>query len=218
MGLPIVDALLHPEKYDKRTEAEKALEGMNGTPLEQVANLTADPETTKNALHALFGVRDEDMKEAGLGATEFSLPTKKTPRGTLVGFDVTDEQRAGLEEYWDLLRTGELYKAGKAEDQLQELFSNETDMLDKLMDMIDILQNDHVLRDELDLPANWWLHGNDTGEGITNENLTAFNNLPSKMEKAVAKAVSGIRVSIDGRTAGQILAPYVSESIASNIS
>lgn len=214
VGLPIVDALLHPEKYDKRTEAEKALEGMNGTPLEQVANLTADPETTKNALHALFGVRDEDLKEAGLGATEFSLPTKKTPRGTLVGFDVTDEQRAGLEEYWDLLRTGELYKAGMAEDQLYELFSNETDMLDKLMGMIDILQNDHVLRDELDLPANWWLHGRNTGEGITNENLTAFNSLPDKMQKAVAKGVSGIRVEIDGQSAGRILAPYVSEYIA----
>lgn len=214
VGLPVVDALLHPEKYDKRTEAEKALEGMNGTPLEQVANLTADPETTKNALHALFGVRDEDLKEAGLGATEFSLPTKKTPRGTLVGFDVTDEQRAGLEEYWDLLRTGELYKAGKAEDQLQELFSNETDMLDKLMGMIDILQNDHVLRDELDLPANWWLHGSNTGEGITNENLTAFNSLPEKMQKAVANGVSRIRVEIDGQSAGRILAPYVSEYIA----
>ena len=214
VGLPVVDALLHPEKYDKRTEAEKALEGMNGTPLEQVANLTADPETTKNALHALFGVRDEDLKEAGLGATEFSLPTKKTPRGTLVGFDVTDEQRAGLEEYWDLLRTGELYKAGNVEDHLYELFSNETDMLDKLMDMIDILQNDHVLRDELDLPANWWLHGSNTGEGITNENLTAFNSLPEKMQKAVANGVSRIRVEIDGQSAGRILAPYVSEYIA----
>ena len=214
VGLPVVDALLHPEKYDKRTEAEKALEGMNGTPLEQVANLTTDPKTTKNALHALFGVRDEDLKEAGLGKAEFSLPTKKTPRGTLVGFDVTDEQRAGLEEYWDLLRTGELYKAGKAEDQLYELFSNETDMLDKLMDMIDILQNDHVLRDELDLPANWWLHGSNTGEGITNENLTAFNSLPEKMQKAVANGVSRIRVEIDGQSAGRILAPYVSEYIA----
>lgn len=221
VGLPVVDALLHPEKYDKRTEAEKALEGMNGTPLEQVANLTADPETTKNALHALFGVRDEDLKEAGLGATEFSLPTKKTPRGTLVGFDVTDEQRAGLEEYWDLLRTGELYKAGNVEDHLYELFSNETDMLDKLMDMIDILQNDHVLRDELDLPASWWQHqGGNTGntEGITSIDAQNMTGAVRQMPAAVAKAVGGLTVKLDGATVGRIVAPYVSREIAHGIS
>ena len=66
-----------------------------------------------------------------------------------------------------------------------------------------------------DIPADWWMHGANQGEGITNENLSAFNALPDKMQKAVAKGVSGIRVTIDGQSAGRILAPYVSEYIAS---
>ena len=68
-----------------------------------------------------------------------------------------------------------------------------------------------------DIPSEWWLHGSDSGEGITNENLTAFNSLPGKMEKAVAKAVGGIRVYLDGQAVGYLVTPYVSQNIALDI-
>ena len=60
-------------------------------------------------------------------------------------------------------------------------------------------------------------NGADSGEGITNENLSAFNALPTNMTKAVAKGVSGIRVYLDGQTVGRLVAPYVSQEIASQI-
>lgn len=60
-------------------------------------------------------------------------------------------------------------------------------------------------------------NGADSGEGITNENLSAFNALPTNMTKAVAKGVSGIKVYLDGQTVGRLVAPYVSQEIASQI-
>ena len=44
----------------------------------------------------------------------------------------------------------------------------------KLMEMIDVLQGQNGWQDLEDLPANWWLHGNDNDDGITNENLSRF--------------------------------------------
>ena len=90
------------------------------------------------------------------------------------------------------------------------------DVYEDIIQHLDQLDRDQQLGLE-DLPANWWLHGNDTGEGITNENLTAFNALPANMEKSVAKAVGGIRVYLDGQAVGRLVTPYVSQQIASEI-
>ena len=228
VGLPVVDALLHPEKYDKRTEAEKALEGMNGTPLEQVENLLQKPDQAKDALHALFGDRpkkeetpppEEELPRVYVDTTGEIIPLKKTPQGNVTGYDVTDEQMAAVEAFWDVLREKGADFTDEEWDAYEKAFQGQEELFDKIDDMMNhLIQTEDNWRGIEDLPADWWLHGANQGEGITNENLSAFNSLPNKMEKAVARAVSGIRVSIDGRTAGQILAPYVSESIASNIS
>ena len=57
--------------------------------------------------------------------------------------------------------------------------------------------------------------------GITSSDLQRFNGLPAGILSAVKAGardgVSGIRVSLDGRTVGQLVAPYVSEAIARDI-
>ena len=64
----------------------------------------------------------------------------------------------------------------------------------------------------------WKSAGTGTGgEGITNDSLNRFNNLPGRIESAVGKGVSGIKVQLDGSTVGRLVAPYVSEYIASYI-
>ena len=214
LGLPILDMVMHPEKYNGgiTKEQKETLDKMNAE-----GNLFG--KEGADALHFLLGedrkrvIIDGDVDTAG-----YTLPTKRTPHGTMVGYDLTDDQRTGLESYWDYLRNGEFYNAGQMEDKLTEMFGTENETLNKLMSMIDQLQEKQGWQGLEDLPANWWLHGNDTGnEGITNENLAAFNNRPGKIEKAVARGVSGIKVVIDGHAAGSLVAPYVSQSIAAGI-
>ena len=66
-----------------------------------------------------------------------------------------------------------------------------------------------------DAPAG----GGGSGEqrGVSSDDLRNFNGLPEKMRQAVRTGVSGIKVTIDGQTAGRILAPYVSQEIAREI-
>ena len=138
----------------------------------------------------------------------------------LAKVDVTDEQRKAAEDFWDVYRQNPTDFSDEAWDAFESAFAGQEELFNKVNDLMDYLTQADRPDDWWtieDLPANWWLHGNETGEGITNENLNAFNNLPGKMEKAVAKAVSGIRVEIDGQYAGRILAPYVSQEIATEV-
>lgn len=153
-------------------------------------------------------------------ANHFDLWQNQLEYGT-AQVSVTDKQRQAAEAFWDVYRQNPTDFSDEAWDAFESAFAGQEELFDKLNDMMDELTQADRPDDWWtieDLPANWWLHGNDTGnEGITNENLTAFNNLPGKMEKAVAKAVRGIRVEIDGQYAGRILAPYVSQEIATEV-
>ena len=85
-----------------------------------------------------------------------------------------------------------------------------------------------------DIPLSWWEGamnpanwngGQNNGamnqNGITSSDLQNFQKLPSGMQRAVeagARAgVSGIRVDLDGASVGRLVAPYVSEYIASDM-
>ena len=52
---------------------------------------------------------------------------------------------------------------------------------------------------------------------ITSADLSAFNKVPGEMSSAVANAVSGIKVYMDGEEVGNLVAPYVSQSIANDV-
>lgn len=70
--------------------------------------------------------------------------------------------------------------------------------------------------DQWELPASWWQSpGSDNG--ITGSDLQNFRGLPGQLQLAakagVAAGVAALRVTMDGRTVGQLVAPYVSEYI-----
>ena len=132
----------------------------------------------------------------------------------------TDKQRQAAEEFWDVYRQNPTDFSDEAWDAFESAFAGQEELFDKINDLMDELTQADRPDDWWtieDLPANWWLHGNDNDDGITNENLSRFNNLPGEMKKAVKEGVSGIRVTLDGRAVGALVAEYVSAAIAENI-
>ena len=57
--------------------------------------------------------------------------------------------------------------------------------------------------------------------GLTGDDVQTFRGLPGQLSAAaqsgVAKGISGIKVTLDGRTVGALVAPFVSEMIARDI-
>ena len=64
-----------------------------------------------------------------------------------------------------------------------------------------------------DLPADWWTSTGNSG-GLTSEDVSGFKSLPGSIRSAVASGISGIKVTMDGQTVGNLVAPYVSQAIA----
>ena len=193
--------------------------------IERTRAALLENENGQKALDAYSDWRQENS----MGNMDWELPENMKPVAVVPADEwekkpetqrvITDEQMAAVEAFWDILREKGADFTDEEWDAYEKAFQGQEELFDKIDDMMNhLIQTEDNWRGIEDLPADWWLHGANQGEGITNENLSAFNSLPGKMEKAVARAVGGIRVTIDGRTAGQILAPYVSESIASNIS
>ena len=180
-------------------------------------------ENGYDALHYLVnGNVDKKVEEAlaQVDTSGFTLPTKKTPQGTLVGYKLTDEQRQGLEDYWDYSRGDDAWNELAQEEKLTTLFSDNMDTLNKLMDMITILQTRDGWTTLEDLPSEWWQHqGGNSGntDGLTSEDAKSMTGAVQQMPKAVAKALNGLTVKMDGQAVGYIVAPYVSQQIASQI-
>ena len=136
------------------------------------------------------------------------------------GFNLTKEQIQALEDYWDLAKGDNGYEEWQQEEKLVELFDGNMETLDKLLDMITVLQTKDGWTTLEDLPSEWWQHqGGNSGntDGMTSEDAKSMTGAVQSMPKAVAKALSGLSVKMDGQTVGYIVAPYVSQQIASQI-
>ena len=162
-------------------------------------------------------------QERSYGNMDWVLPDYIEEEETVSLDEKSAEEIAeAIQDWWDAQRNAEngldeYDEAWRALDWMQEVLGDQFgDVYDSIIQHIDELDKDQQLGLE-DIPASWWLHGSESGEGITNENLTAFNSLPGKMEKAVAKAVGGIRVYLDGQAVGYLVTPYVSQNIALDI-
>ena len=115
---------------------------------------------------------------------------------------------------------GKFDNCENTESKLFELFSNDIDTLNKLMEMIDTLQTRDNWQTLEDLPSEWWQHqGGNTGntEGITSIDAQNMTGAVQQMPNAVAKALNGLTVRMDGQAVGYIVAPYVSQQIAAQI-
>ena len=82
-------------------------------------------------------------------------------------------------------------------------------------------QNSGNLAPGLDAGVNAGIYsaaaGATTGEQLTSQDIAAFNKVPDQMTSAVAKAVGGIKVQMDRTTVGYLVAPIVSNIIASQV-
>lgn len=97
---------------------------------------------------------------------------------------------------------------------------NAEDVQETLKDVYNLLMDKYTNGDLTDTPASWWqTTGGNSGDGdtITSSDLQSFRNTPAAMESAVRKGVSNIKVTLDGRTVGSLVAPYVSQYIAETI-
>ena len=88
-------------------------------------------------------------------------------------------------------------------------------------DIMNWMNNSGKLTQGIDSGVNAGVYagvaGATTGEQITSQDIAAFNKVPDQMSSAVAKAVGGIRVQMDRTTVGYLVAPIVSNIIASQV-
>ena len=146
------------------------------------------------------------------------------------GYSDQDKEQA-VQDWWDAWRN-----ASKGEDSwdeeasafqwFQEVFGDDFgDVWDRIIQKLDETKDQTKLED---LPEDWYrTTGNWGGSGTANENgitstdLQGFRGLPANIQVAVQKGaaagVSGIKVNLDGRTVGELVAPYVSAAIARDI-
>ena len=59
--------------------------------------------------------------------------------------------------------------------------------------------------------------GSAGGSAGGNRDLSELKKLPGETGNAVRRSVSGMKVEMDGRTVGRLVAPFVSEFIAQDI-
>lgn len=161
------------------------------------------------------------------------------------GMLLSRADRLAAEAYWDALRNdpnGEGTEISKAYQNMWTHFNGSEDdrqMFRTLVDMIDSLKEFGWQAD--DLPEGWFEEMDDAadligsavkdalyntgsgttgGEQLTSQDISGFKQIPAQImaqaRAGVADGISGIRVTIDGYTAGRILAPYVSAEIARN--
>ena len=152
-------------------------------------------------------------------------------------FDATAEQQAAANAFWDVwvgyragTNTDEEFDTAydameKAFEGNEKEFNRLDEWLDRIMEQFESAQEEKNYDPSywMDLPATWWKNpagATDQG-GISAADLQGFRGLPASMLTAVLRGtqqgISGIRVSLDGRTVGELVAPYVSEKIASDI-
>ena len=170
--------------------------------------------------------KDEEIYEGPEGVT--------IPRAGARKLDATVEQMSAAEAFWDAWK---LYASGSGSEEgfdrawtnfensfgeNEAVFNRLNDMMDRLMQQLD--SNGEDLTDDRwrDLPAEWWLNaGANQQNGVTSEDLAGFRNLPAQIQRAAqagtANGVSGIRVNLDGRAVGELVAPYVSRAIARDL-
>ena len=162
-----------------------------------------------------FGVYPEETEDVDLTPT----------------YDAADREQA-VQDWWDAWRN-----AANGDDTwdeensafawMQEVFGDDFgNVWDSIIAKLDEMGEKQLKME--DIPQSWWLNGDqwsNTGkeqDGITSGDLANFNSLPGQIQKATkegaAAGVSGIKVTMDGATVGRLVAPYVSQIIARDIS
>ena len=154
-----------------------------GDVVTNVANTSQD--RNKKALGFMFGF--------GTGAPEPPTP--------LSGTQVT-----ALENFWDMLRSGEYNRDTYVE--LQNAFGDNLKLMDSLVEEMEKLPETEYGSE--DIPADWW-----------QQQTNVTRDLPEKVEGAtergVIRGMSGIRFELDGDSVARLITPYIDQRLAASL-
>lgn len=183
--------------------------------------LTAsDARTTLQWLLGNTGYREETEIGGNVGTTGTAIPVRRTPKGNFYYIGANEEQQAAANAWWDIYKENPVDAvSGGAFVELADAFYGSEDILEQLLALVELMemkQKDNEFSSLEDLPAEWWT-GTGSGNSLTSDDISGFRSVPGLMKAAVKEGVSGIRVSLDGRAVGSLVAPYVSEMIARDI-
>jgi hypothetical protein len=144
--------------------------------------------------------------------------------------EYTDEDRdLAVQDWFDAWKdwiTGNIdddeYQS--AWDYFDEVFGEKQgDVMDAILQKLNEQEDQTKLEN---IPEDWWRTTGNWGkteneDGVTSTDMQGFRALPGNIQTAVqrgaAAGVSGIKVNLDGRTVGELVAPYVSLEIAKSM-
>lgn len=123
------------------------------------------------------------------------------------------DRENAVQDWWDAWRTN-ADDEESAFEWMKEVFGDDfgdvwDQIVTKMDELADKVDNEDLLSME-DLPSDWWTNQST----LTSEDISGFKSVPGLMKAAVQAGVSGIKVTMDGRTVGNLVAPYVSQYIA----
>ena len=132
------------------------------------------------------------------------------------------KQREAAEIYWDAWRKLETGWTDQNDSDYREAlskyveaFTGQTDLFWKIDGLIEqlIQDNPETWTGIEDLPSDWW-QSQEASNNQTNSTLTGLNkNMGGRgasVKAGVSAGISGIKVNLDGRAVGYMVAPYVS--------
>ena len=176
-----------------------------------------------------------ELRDSGKRPGELPLEWFGVPSGDEIEEDVdldadkySDQDRdQAVQDWWDAWKNASNGDEPWTEEEnafswFQEVFGDKAgEVFDRIIQKLDEMDDQTKLED---IPEDWWRttgNWNDTGDNITGSDLRTFRGLPASMQSAVqrgaAAGVAGIQVRLDGRAVGEMVAPYVSTSIARDI-
>ena len=172
--------------------------------------------------------RQKQIDQMGQTYVEGFGPSSPVKRARL---NASEDQQAAANAWWDIFRSGNWGENDQALDNawnaMAEAFGGEDSalfgrlntLLDRLIEEQSAAENDTDYNPDLwsDIPSTWWQNPSGQNNGITSSDLQGFRSLPGQVSSAVSRGISGIKVTLDGQTVGNLVAPYVSNYIAASM-
>lgn len=216
-AVPILDLILHPDKYNKtQPEVQKVADGTN--PLE-VLNT---PDGGKNALHYLVTGKQEGYD---IPTLDMGIPVKKTPNGTVSGFEITEAQAEAAEAFWDIIRRSEnpTVTADFEREALLEAFQGSEDIAANLETLMTWLISQGEGEEQDNLPEGWYQIIGDINGSLKNLIQEKYSgskdeDLPGRIGAAVGNAVKSQPITVNVYVDGEKVTEGVNTRLGSLLS
>ena len=234
MVAPAIQKLFDPKTWEQSDRDKKIEEVEQNTPAEVIDKAVEKAGVTnQDLLKTLWNRATYTGGDASGLSTPGSTKETEAPRTYVDGsgplspvararFNATAAQQAAANDFWDVWRGGDASAIGAAYDAMMAAFEGNENEFSRLDEWLDKIMEDYNARSAeegfdasswMDLPATWWQNPSGADENEDSGMMGILNGLP----RNIASAVTGIKVIMDGQTVGDLIAPYVSQSIARDI-